>query len=88
MINYRTSGVLMHISSLPGKYGIGVMGEEALCFAKKLCSMGFHLWQVLPLGPVDAIGSPYCSGSAFAGNIALIDPVGLLKAGLITEAEQ
>ena len=87
MINYRTSGVLMHISSLPGKYGIGVMGEEALSFAKKLCNMGFHLWQVLPLNPVDGSGSPYCSGSAFAGNIALIDPVGLLKAGLITEAE-
>ena len=87
MINYRTSGVLMHISSLPGKYGIGVMGEEALSFAKKLCDMGFHLWQVLPLNPVDASGSPYCSGSAFAGNLALIDPVGLYKAGLITEAE-
>lgn len=87
MINYRTSGVLMHISSLPGKYGIGVMGEEALSFAKKLCNMGFHLWQVLPLNPVDGSGSPYCSGSAFAGNIALIDPEGLLKAGLITEAE-
>ena len=87
MINYRTSGVLMHISSLPGKYGIGVMGEEALSFAKKLCNMGFHLWQVRPLNPVDGSGSPYCSGSAFAGNIALIDPVGLLKAGLITEAE-
>lgn len=87
MINYRTAGVLMHISSLPGKYGIGVMGEETLSFAKKLCNMGFHLWQVLPLNPVDGSGSPYCSGSAFAGNIALIDPVGLLKAGLITEAE-
>ncbi len=87
MINYRTSGVLMHISSLPGKYGIGVMGEEALSFAKKLCSMGFHLWQVLPLNPVDGSGSPYCSESAFAGNVALIDPVGLFKAGLITEDE-
>lgn len=87
MLNYRTSGVLMHISSLPGKYGIGVMGEEALCFAKKLCNMGFHLWQVLPLNPVDASGSPYCSASAFAGNISLIDPEGLYKAKLITDAE-
>ena len=87
MLNYRTSGVLMHISSLPGKYGIGVMGEEALSFAKKLCDMGFHLWQVLPLNPVDASGSPYCSASAFAGNISLIDPEGLYKAKLITDAE-
>lgn len=87
MKNYRTSGVLMHITSLPGKYGIGVMGEEAVKFTEKLCDMGFHLWQVLPLNPVDGSGSPYCSCSAFAGNIALIDPRGLFSAGLITESE-
>lgn len=87
MINYRTSGVLMHITSLPGKYGIGVMGEQAVGFSKKICDMGFHLWQVLPLNPVDGSGSPYCSCSAFAGNIALIDPEGLFKAGFITESE-
>lgn len=87
MINYRTSGVLMHITSLPGKYGIGVMGKEAIRFSKKLCDMGFHLWQVLPLNPVDGSGSPYCSCSAFAGNIALIDPEGLFAEELITESE-
>ncbi len=87
MINYRTSGVLMHISSLPGKYGIGVMGDEAVKFAEKLCRMGFHLWQVLPLNPIDSSGSPYCSGSAFAGNICLIDPKGLFDLKLIDENE-
>ena len=87
MINYRTSGVLMHITSLPGRYGSGVMGKEAVQFAKKLCNMGFHLWQVLPLNPVDGSGSPYCSCSAFAGNISLIDPEQLFSDGLITESE-
>lgn len=77
----------MHITSLPGKYGTGVMGEEALRFAKKICDMGFHTWQVLPLGPVDAGGSPYCSCSAFAGNIALIDPETLFNEGFITRDE-
>lgn len=83
----RTSGVLMHISSLPGKYGIGVMGTESRQFTDKLFAMGFHCWQVLPLNPTDMSGSPYCSVSAFAGNISLIDPKALFESGLITESE-
>ncbi len=83
----RIGGVLCHITSLPGKYGIGVMGKDAESFVKKISGMGFHLWQVLPLGPTDDKGSPYCSASAFAGNIALIDPEGLFRAGLITAEE-
>ena len=87
MNNRRYGGVLMHISSLPGKYATGTMGNEAREFASSLREMGFSLWQTLPLNPVDMSGSPYCSSSAFAGNIALIDPYLLFKAGLITEAE-
>ena len=77
----------MHISSLPGKYATGTMGNEAREFATSLREMGFSLWQMLPLNPVDMSGSPYCSSSAFAGNIALIDPYLLFRSGLITEAE-
>lgn len=87
MNNKRCGGVLMHISSLPGKYATGTMGEEAKAFAASLREMGFSVWQTLPLNPVDMSGSPYCSGSAFAGNIALIDPRPLFEEGLITEEE-
>ena len=87
MTEKRCGGVLMHISSLPGKYAVGTMGKQARDFASSLKEMGFSLWQTLPLNPVDATGSPYCSGSAFAGNIALIDPLSLFEGGLITEAE-
>ena len=83
----RASGVLLHITSLPGKYGIGTMGEEAREFIEKIRNMGFALWQVLPLNPTDDKGSPYCSQSAFAGNISLIDPRKLYEQGLITEDE-
>ncbi len=87
MKNRRSAGVLMHISSLPGKYGTGTMGKEARLFAEKLHRMGFRQWQVLPLCPVDMSGSPYCSVSAFAGNISLIDPKLLFESGMINEAE-
>ena len=76
----------MHISSLPGKYGIGVMGKDAVDFVHRLDRGGFRLWQVLPLNPVDHTGSPYCSCSAFAGNVSLIDPEWLYEKGLISES--
>ena len=87
MKTYRRAGVLMHITSLPGKYGIGVMGEDARKFVDQLCEMNFRYWQVLPLNPTDASGSPYCSYSAFAGNIALIDPYTLFEKDFVTEAD-
>ncbi len=87
MSDKRASGVLLHITSLPGIYGIGVMDEKAKLFAKKIKYMGFSYWQVLPLCPNDETGSPYCSKSAFAGNICLIDPKGLYEMKLITEEE-
>ncbi len=85
MQHKRRAGVLMHISSLPGKYGIGVMGADARRFIDSLKDMSFRYWQVLPLNPVDEGGSPYCSLSAFAGSVNLIDPEELYSQGLISE---
>lgn len=85
----RTSGVLLHISSLPSRYGIGDLGPEAHAFARLLASSGQALWQVLPLNPTStAIGnSPYSSPSAFAGNALFISPELLLEEGFVTQAD-
>ncbi len=83
----RSGGVLMHISSLPGKYGIGTMGENAKKFIDFLSECEFGVWQVLPCGPCDEYNSPYSGKSAFAGNIYFIDPEILYKKKLLTEAE-
>ncbi len=83
----RSAGVLMHISSLPGKYGIGNLGKSARDFADKLAEMGVSAWQVLPVGPTDFYNSPYASLSAFAGNPAFIDPEQLCEDGLLTKEE-
>jgi len=83
----RRSGVLLHISSLPGPFGIGVFGQEALAFITFLKAGGFGSWQVLPFTIPDSCNSPYKSVSAFAGNPLFIDPRGLLEAGLITKEE-
>lgn len=70
----RSCGVLLHITSLPGKYGIGTLGEEAWRFAELLEKAGQSYWQVLPIGPVASAFdfSPYASSSAFAGNAYFI----------------
>ena len=83
----RRSGVLLHISSLPGPYGIGSFGKEACQFIDFLKAGGFKSWQVLPFTVPDACHSPYKSISAFAGNPLFIDPAALCDAGLITAAE-
>ncbi len=66
----RSCGILLHISSLPGRYGTGTLGPEAYEFAELLHAGGQSYWQVLPIGPVaPALGySPYASTSTFAGN--------------------
>lgn len=69
----RSSGVLMHISSLPENYGIGTFGKEAYLFVDFLRQAGQSFWQVLPLCNVDGKGSPYSSYSTFAGNFCFID---------------
>ncbi|PKM48363.1 MAG: 4-alpha-glucanotransferase, partial [Firmicutes bacterium HGW-Firmicutes-6] len=83
----RSSGVLMHVSSLPGDYGIGTLGKEAHSFIDLLQSMGCSYWQILPIGPVDSYFSPYKSTSAFAGNPLLIDLELLYQWGLLTADE-
>lgn len=83
----RGSGVLMHISSLPGKYGIGSFGREARAFVDFLAEAGCGYWQVLPFTPTDFFNSPYASISAFAGNLNFIDLEQLCEAGLLTGEE-
>ena len=87
MFDKRGAGVIMHISSLPSEYGIGVFGQSCFDFVEKLASMNFKYWQVLPFNPVDDANSPYCSASAFAGNILFIDPAQLVEMGLCTREE-
>ena len=82
----RKSGILMHITSLPGPYGLGTMGKAAYDFVDFLAAAGQSLWQLLPLTPTGYGDSPYQSCSAFAGNAYLIDlptlqPQGLLEPG-------
>lgn len=83
----RSSGVLLHISSLPNRFGIGSFGEETIKFAELLKSMGIKYWQTLPFGTVDSCNSPYKSFSAFAGNPMFIDLETLHKKGLLTQEE-
>ncbi len=68
----RSSGVLLHPTSLPGPYGIGELGQEARAFVDWLAQAGQHYWQVMPLGPTGYGDSPYQAFSAFAGNPYLI----------------
>ncbi len=68
----RTSGILLHPTSLPGRHGIGDLGPEAMRFADWLASAGQRVWQVLPLGPTGYGESPYQLFSAFAGNPLLL----------------
>jgi 4-alpha-glucanotransferase len=77
----RASGILLHPTSLPGRFGIGDLGKEAYRFADFLADTGQHLWQMLPLGPTGYDNSPYQSLSVFAGNPLLISPERLLEDG-------
>ena len=73
----------MPLSSLPSRYGIGVMGDSTKRFIDRISEMGFSYWQVLPLNPPDSYGSPYASNSAFAISLSYISPDELLKTNLI-----
>ena len=83
----RQSGVLMHISSLPGKYGIGSFGQSAYDFVDFLVRTKQRYWQILPLGTTSYGDSPYQSFSAFAGNTYFIDFDILIEEGLLDEAD-
>ena len=83
----RKSGILMHITSLPGNYGIGTMGKSAFDFVDFLHKSGQQSWQILPLTPTGYGDSPYQSNSAYAGNPYLIDLDLLIEEGLLTHGE-
>ncbi|NDJ60738.1 MAG: 4-alpha-glucanotransferase [Chloroflexi bacterium] len=84
MIFPRSSGILLHPTSLPGRYGIGDAGEWAYRFVDYLAAAGQTVWQMLPLGPTSYGDSPYQSLSAFAGNPLLISLDKLVEAGWLT----
>ena len=83
----RESGILMHITSLPGAYGVGTMGKQAFAFIDFLEQAGQSCWQILPLNPTGYGDSPYQSCSAFAGNHYLIDLDTLVEEGLLEKGE-
>ena len=83
----RASGILLPVSSLPGPWGIGTLGEEARRFVDFLAAAGQTYWQILPVGPTGYGDSPYQSFSAFAANPYFIDPDILIARGLLTEKE-
>lgn len=79
----RKSGILLHPTSLPGRWGIGDLGDAAYTFVDFLAATGQQLWQVMPLGPTGYGDSPYQGFSAFAGNPLLISLDRLLAQGLL-----
>ena len=81
--DYRASGVLLHVTSLPSRYGIGDVGAAALAWIDHLHEAGQSWWQVLPLGPTGYGDSPYQSLSSFAGNELLVSPDWLIEDGLL-----
>ena len=83
MVEYRSSGVLLHPTSLPSPYGIGDLGPQARHWIDFLSETGTGLWQILPLGPTGYGDSPYQCFSAIAGNPYLISPDDLLGEGLL-----
>jgi 4-alpha-glucanotransferase len=80
---YRSSGILLHVTSLPSDYGIGDLGPSAFSWIDRLHEAGQGWWQALPLGPTGYGNSRYQSLSSFAGNGLLISPEGLITDGLL-----
>ncbi len=83
----RLSGVLLHPTSLPSRFGIGDFGKPAYRFIDFLVASGQSLWQILPLGPTGYGDSPYQCLSAFAGNTLLISPECLVAEGLLAKKD-
>jgi 4-alpha-glucanotransferase len=83
----RSSGILLHPTSLPGRYGIGDLGAGAYRFVDWLEAQGQSIWQVLPLGPTSYGDSPYQTLSAFAGNSNLISLDRLVEDGLLEKGD-
>ena len=87
MAKKRKCGVLLPISSLPSKYGIGCFDKKAYEFVDALKAAGQSYWQILPLGPTSYGDSPYQSFSTFAGNPYFISLEELIKEGVLTKKE-
>jgi 4-alpha-glucanotransferase len=83
----RTSGILLHVTSLPPPYGIGDPGPSAFAWVDRLARSGQSLWQALPLGPTGYGYSPYQPQSSLAGNILLISPDRLIEDGLLRASD-
>ena len=83
----RTAGILLSVSSLPSKYGIGCFSKSAYEFADWLKEAGQSYWQILPLGPTSYGDSPYQSFSTYAGNPYFISLEDLIEEGVLTEKE-
>ncbi len=86
-VEYRASGLLLHVTSLPSPYGIGDLGSSAFSWIDRLHDAGQRWWQALPLGPTGYGNSPYQSMSSFAGNALLISPGSLISDGLIQASD-
>jgi 4-alpha-glucanotransferase len=84
---YRASGLLVHVTSLPSPYGVGDLGSSAFSWIDRLHDAGLAWWQALPLGPTGYGNSPYQSMSSFAGNPLLISPGSLISDGLIQASD-
>jgi 4-alpha-glucanotransferase len=82
----RSSGILLHPTSLPGPFGIGDIGPTAYAWLNTLIKAGQSWWQILPLGPTGQGDSPYSALSAFAGNPLLISPELMVRDGLIAQS--
>jgi 4-alpha-glucanotransferase len=82
---HRAAGILLHPTSLPGRYGIGDLGYELISFLDWAQSAGARIWQVLPLNPPGYGNSPYGCHSSYAGNPLLISPQRLLQESLLPE---
>lgn len=83
----RSSGVLAHVSALPGRFGIGNIGAGARTLLDRVKALGFQRWQICPVGPTGYGDSPYQLFSSFAGNPYLLDLQEWVSEGLLTEAE-
>ena len=85
----RRSGILLHLTSLPSKYGIGDMGPCAYAFVDFLCLSKQKYWQILPINPTDGINnnSPYSCSSAFAGNALVISPEVMVNDGFLSPSD-
>src|SRR5271166_2522166 len=85
--DYRTSGILLHVTSLPAPYGAGDLGSSAFSWVDRLHDAGQSWWQALPLGPTGYGNSPYQSLSSYAGNGLIVSPDRLISDGLLRASD-